>query len=272
MNRLDDSPLGHANAVPDEYAPQVLFPVARAAARSALSHAPVCHGQDIWNAYEISWLGTNGRPHARLGELRFDAGSPNIIESKSLKLYLNSLNNVRFASATAVCDVIRQDLSAASGAPVAVVLHPLAAHPLPLADAFAGWCIDDDIAIDQFELDASLLRDSAREGAPLCATVYTNLMRSCCPVTGQPDWASVMLRYQGRWIDHAALLRYLVSYRNNAEFHELCVERIFADVEHYCKPDKLTVFARYTRRGGLDINPFRSNFEAPPDNVRQPRQ
>lgn len=275
MATLDDAPLGRTSAVPADYAPELLFAVPRADGRAGLGLSGVLpfHGEDVWNAYEISWLGPGGRPEVRLGELRFACTSPNIVESKSLKLYLNSLNNTRFDDEAAIRRTLEKDLAAVSGAPVRVTLWPLDAGALPLVSALEGWNIDDAATtVERFDVDASLLDGAAGAGPELCATFTTDLFRSCCPVTGQPDWASVAIRYEGRWIDPAALLRYLVSFRNNAEFHEQCVERLFCDIKTRCGPRKLTVHARYTRRGGLDINPFRSDFEPVPANRRLARQ
>jgi len=271
---IKDSPLGSGSEYVSDYAPQLLYPVPRSETRAVLGlgDALPFTGEDLWNAYEVSWLGPHGLPVVRMGTLTFDATSPNIIESKSLKLYLNSLNNTRFESEEQAIEAIRRDLAAASGAPVRVRLAPPSTCVGQAASAFEGWCIDDDSTqIDTYEVSPRLLHGAAR-GPDLCATVYSDLLRSCCPVTGQPDWASVMIRYEGPWIDHRALLRYLVSFRNHAEFHEHCVERIFVDLKTHCGARKLSVYARYTRRGGLDINPFRSDFEKPPHNWRHERQ
>ena len=217
-------------------------------------------------------MNPSGLPSARLATLRFNCASPYLVESKSLKLYLNSLNNTVFQGDAHVQDVIEQDLSAASGAPVTVDLLPPALSCATSTPAWDGWCIDDATAeIDAYELDPTLLsvdQSAERVGA----TVYTNLFRSLCPVTGQPDWASVLVRYKGPWIEHRSLLRYLVSFRNHPGFHENCVERIFNDLRTHCGTTGLSVYARFTRRGGLDINPFRSDFESSPPNIRHERQ
>jgi 7-cyano-7-deazaguanine reductase len=270
----ESSPLGRSHGYVASYDPGLLFPVARATSRRKIgvgSDLPF-HGEDLWNAYELSWLSTGGLPVVRVATLRFAAHSPNLIESKSLKLYLNSLNNSTFESDAHVRDVIMQDLERASGASVAVDFSAPSLSSDWQATSMEAWCIDDDrVSIDTYEVNPEFLKDSAN-GDVVGATVYSNLLRSVCPVTGQPDWGTVQIRYQGIWIEHRALLRYIVSFRNHADFHEHCVERMFMDIKRYCEPVKLSVYARYTRRGGLDINPFRSDYEAPPANVRHERQ
>jgi len=271
---IDDAPLGDQTAYPQTYDPGLLFPIERAQSRAPLEigDALPFHGEDIWNAYEVSWLGPGGLPVVRIGTIWFDAHSPNIIESKSLKLYLNSLNNTRFDSEKHATAAIRADLSAASGAPVRVALHALGSSVPNVTAVLPGRCIDDaTTAVDTYSVEPAFLQN-ATSGKPVFETVYSDLLRSCCPVTGQPDWASIVIRYRGPAIDHQALLRYVVSFRNHADFHEHCVERIFMDIKRYCEPTALSVWARYTRRGGLDINPFRSDAEPPVDNVRHERQ
>ena len=199
--------------------------------------------------------------------------SPNIIESNSLKLYLNSFGARRHESVEAIRSILREDLGRVSGTDVEVRIDELSsADPHPPGN-LPGDCIDDiPLEISTYDLDPSLLSDSAEPGRPVSETLYSHLFKSNCPVTGQPDWASIMIRYRGGKIRADRLLSYLVSYRNHAEFHEQCVERVFADIQRHCQPEALTVYARYTRRGGLDINPFRSDFEEAPDNVRLLRQ
>ncbi len=271
---LGDSPLGNRTDYVAEYDPGLLFGVARAKNRETLSLVGKLpfSGNDLWNAYELSWLGPTGMPVVYVGTLLFDADSTNIIESKSLKLYLNSLNNHRFATQAHAIDTIEKDLGAVSGARVRVKLNTGAAPVASAETPSPGLCIDDpNTPIEDYELKPELLSGAAN-GDPVSATLYSDLLRSCCPVTGQPDWGRVLVSYQGPGIDHHALLRYIVSFRNHAEFHEHCVERMFVDILNYCAPTRLTVYARYTRRGGLDINPFRSNFEPAPPNVRHERQ
>lgn len=256
------------------YDPSLLYPIARAIARNGLGlRSPLpFYGEDVWNAYEVSWLMPTGVPCVRVATIRFSAESPSIIESKSLKLYLNSINNHVFQSDAHAADVITTDLSSACGAAVSVDLVSPSLSTGPDTPAWDAWCIDDQtVRIDDYEVNPGLLAADAN-GEMVGATVYSNLLRSLCPVTGQPDWASILIRYNGPWIEHRALLRYLVSFRNHADYHENCVERIFCDIRERCHTIRLSVYARYTRRGGLDINPFRSDFESAPSNIRVERQ
>ena len=230
-------------------------------------------GEDIWNAYELSWLDTGGKPMVATGEFRIPANSPNIIESKSLKLYLNSLNGARYESLDSVRSTIAADLGGVCGTEAKVRLHSSTSAGAPAQGEPIGHCIDTEVLeLPVYELDPGLLQESVESRSPVSETLHSNLLKTNCPVTGQPDWATVMIRYRGPRIRRSALLAYLVSYRNHAEFHEQCVERMFVDIERYCRPSVLSVYARYLRRGGLDINPFRSNFETPPPNVRLLRQ
>jgi 7-cyano-7-deazaguanine reductase len=254
MSSPQDSLLGRDVAYPTRYAPDLLFPIPRSAARAELGIGAALPsiGHDRWHAYELSWLDLRGKPQVGTATFTVPCTSPRLIESKSLKLYMNSLNAHRFDDAAAVLRNLAQDLSAVAGAEVTVM------PGLPPIDADAtGQDIDaQDIAIDRYgPPDASLLRAG---GDVVEETLSSRLLKSNCPVTGQPDWASVHLRYRGPRIDRAGLLRYLVSFRDHAEFHEQCVERIFSDVLARCAPQALAVEARYTRRGGLDINPWRA--------------
>ena len=258
-----------------EYAPHLLEAIPRQAGRKSLGltgELPFA-GEDIWNAYELSWLDTGGRPLAATGEFRIPANTPNIIESKSLKLYLHSLNGCRYESLEAVRNTMAADLERVCGAEAQVRLHSSSSPGAPAQGEPIGQCIDNaDLRNPKYDLDPRLLRDSVDSRSRVAETLHSNLLKTNCPVTGQPDWATVMIRYRGPRIRRGALLAYLVSYRNHAEFHEQCVERMFMDIERYCRPAALSVYARYLRRGGLDINPFRSNFETPPPNVRLLRQ
>lgn len=272
---LEHSPLGRPSAAPDRYDPGLLCPVARAPQRAALglSERLPFHGVDLWNAYELSWLDARGKPRVMLAELRVPADSPNLIESKSLKLYLNGLAQARFDSAEALRAALVGDLSTAAGAGVSVVLVPLAAAEAAGLRALPGQCLDElGIAIDHYgpPRPEFLVADAE----PVVEeSLVSHLFRSNCPVTGQPDWASVQIAYAGPRIDRAGLLRYLVGYRQQREFHEQCVERIFVDVLARCAPQRLSVYARFTRRGGLDINPWRSNGHGgEPENLRVARQ
>lgn len=260
---------------PAEYSPDLLQSIPRSEGRDRLGIAGALpfDGEDIWNAYELSWLDTDGKPMVATGEFRIPADSPNIIESKSLKLYLNSLNGCPYESLDTVRSTIAADLGRVCGAEVQVQLHTSASAGAPAQGEPVGHCIDtEELEKPAYDLDPDLLRDSADSRSRVAETLHSNLLKTNCPVTGQPDWATVMIRYRGSRIRRGALLAYLVSFRNHAEFHEQCVERMFMDIERYCQPTALSVYARYLRRGGLDINPFRSNFETPPPNVRLLRQ
>lgn len=274
-DRIADLPLGKVVDYRDEYDPALLCPFPRAGKRAEIGLAgelPFA-GYDLWNAYELSWLAPGGKPVVAMAEFRFPCTSPFIVESKSFKLYLNSLNQTCFADRTEVASNIERDLSIACGAAVGVRLLPLAAFTDAVIDGLPGRCLDDlEVSIDRYALDPSLLDGSADSGQIVEETLHSHLLKSNCLVTRQPDWASVLVRYRGPRIDPAALLRYLVSYRQHSEFHEQCVERIFTDLLRCCRPEQLTVYARYTRRGGLDINPFRSNFETELPNWRLARQ
>ncbi|RQS27436.1 NADPH-dependent 7-cyano-7-deazaguanine reductase QueF [Burkholderia sp. Bp8992] len=273
----EQSPLGKATVYAAQYDASLLFPIPRAGAREQLgiTSALPFFGTDIWNAYELSWLNARGKPQVAVATFYVPAESPNIVESKSFKLYLGSFAQSKFDSIDAVRDVLKRDVSAACGSSVSVQL--VSAHDFGKLemDELDGLSLDRlDLDTDIYEPDPSLL--SAADGeneAPVEETLVSDLLRSNCPVTGQPDWGSVQIHYVGPQIDHAGLLRYIISFRNHTGFHEQCVERIFLDILHACKPVKLAVYARYTRRGGLDINPFRTNYNQPmPDNARTARQ
>jgi 7-cyano-7-deazaguanine reductase len=268
-------PLGKPTVYRDEYDAGLLCPFPREPKRIELGLAGALPfaGFDLWNAYELSWLTLKGKPVVAMAEFRFPCTSRFLIESKSFKLYLNSLNQTRFADLAAVADVLARDLAKACGAPVNVSLQPLAACSGSTLADLPGHCLDEiDVAIDRYTLAPELLAAAADSAVITEETLHSHLLKSNCLVTRQPDWASVLIRYRGPRINHEALLRYLVSYRQHSEFHEQCVERIFTDLLRQCCPEKLTVYARYTRRGGLDINPFRSNFELELPNWRLVRQ
>ena len=276
------SPLGKTTAYASQYAPELLFPIPRKGKRDELGLAAGALpfvGEDLWNAYELSWLNPRGKPVVAVATFRVPADSPRLIESKSLKLYLNSLNQTAFADAEAVADTLARDLSAAAGAPVRVDLAPLGGQP-PAEIAYPKGVLLDELDIDcrDYLPAPAWLVAAPDPEPPVEETLYSHLLKSNCLVTGQPDWAMVVIRYRGRPIDRAGLLRYLVSFRNHNEFHEQCVERIFCDLWRHCRPEALAVHARYTRRGGLDINPFRSSGRAgvpdypAPGNQREVRQ
>jgi len=271
---LAHAPLGHNVPYPSRYNPHLLFSIPRARNRSALglgASLPFV-GADIWNAYELSWLDAKGKPRVAIATFTVPADTPNILESKSFKLYLNSYNQTRLTDVETVHNRLVADLSAAAGGPIAVdLILPERFAGLSMAE-LEGTCIDDlDVEIDTYQPDPALLRCAM--GEPVSEILCSRLLKSNCPVTQQPDWACVQIRYRGAPLDRAALLRYLVSFRQHAGFHEECVERIYMDILHACHPQELTVYARYTRRGGLDINPWRSNCNnAPTANTRTARQ
>ena len=253
------SPLGKPVAYRDTYAPELLFPIERQLKRDEIGvrgDALPFVGEDLWNAYELSWLNARGKPVVALARFRVPADTPRLIESKSLKLYLNAFNQSRFADAGTVRETIARDLSAAAGGAVAVELMPLGERPLRQIGYPQGVCLDDlDIDIDTYQPAPALL---AARGEIVSETLYSHLLKSNCLVTGQPDWGMVVVRYTGPAIEREGLLRYIVSFREHNEFHEQCVERVFCDIMARCHPQALAVWARYTRRGGLDINPFRA--------------
>jgi 7-cyano-7-deazaguanine reductase len=255
------------------YDPGQLHPIPRAAGRTAAGitlPASFGHGEDIWNIYELSWLTESGRPVVAMAEVRVPWNSDCLIESKSLKLYCNSLNMTSFAGPKQVRETMVRDLSAAAGGRVGVTLtEPVRFSETVVAEP-KGTCLDDlDIDGFTYDTDPDLLASGPETVREI---LFTRLFRSCCPVTGQPDWATVRISYAGPEISQEGLLRYLVSYRGHQGFHEACVERIHADISSRCRPDELEVFARFTRRGGIDINPVRSTHPGPWPNIRDPRQ
>jgi 7-cyano-7-deazaguanine reductase len=265
MPSVEHSPLGQATVYADRYDASLLFPIPRAAKRAELGIAGELpfHGEDLWNAYELSWLDPRGKPRVAVAEFRVPAGSPNIVESKSFKLYLNGFAQERMADEAALAAILVRDLSAAAGAPVHTRLRsPEALAGTTIAEP-EGWLVDRlDLDIDDYGPPRPDYLSADPAIATVGETLVSHLLRSNCPVTSQPDWGSVQIAYRGAPIDRAGLLRYLVSFRNHSEFHEQCVERIFMDVRRQCAPERLSVYARYTRRGGLDINPFRSSDPA----------
>jgi len=273
MNKPQASPLGRATEYPDRYDASLLFPIRRADQRTELGIADAAPftGTDLWTAYEISWLDARGKPQLAIGTFRVPANSPAIVESKSLKLYLGSYAQEPFVSGEALAHRIAADLTRACGVGVEVAITPSAGFDRLAISELPGESLDAiEIVVDTYVPAKVLL---AAANPPVEETLRSALFRSNCPVTGQPDYADVMVRYRGPRIDRAALLRYLVSYRRHAAFHETCVERIFVDLLERCRPQMLTVYARFLRRGGIDINPFRSNFEsAPASSARTPRQ
>ncbi len=285
MNSPEQSQLGKASAYADEYDASLLFPIARAGKREEIgvgTQAPF-FGADMWTAYELSWLNLRGKPQVALAQVVVPCETPNIIESKSLKLYLNSFNNSRFTDASGVLALLRRDLSEAAwrGAVLQAAAPPSIGVKLLLPDLFDREPLQelDGLNLDRLDVECSRytpapdLLNADTDETPVSEVLTSHLLKSNCLVTGQPDWGSVQISYTGSPIDQEGLLQYLVSFRNHNEFHEQCVERIFMDIWRRCKPAKLAVYARYTRRGGLDINPFRTSYpQALPAAVRTARQ
>lgn len=270
------SPLGKAATYQSDYDPSLLFPIARQPKRDelGLSGTLPFFGIDIWNAYELSWLNMRGKPQIAIATITVPADSPNIVESKSFKLYLNSFNQVRLAGSEALLELLRADLSNAFGSPVQVSLTAADQFGKLRMGELEGLLLDRlDIEVEQYTPNPALLK-AEHEESPVEETLVSHLLKSNCLVTGQPDWGSVQIHYVGAPIDQEGLLQYLIGFRNHNEFHEQCVERIFMDILRHCNPHKLAVYARYTRRGGLDINPWRSNFSSGkrPPNLRGARQ
>jgi 7-cyano-7-deazaguanine reductase len=270
---VNDAPLGRKIGHAPHYHPGHLFPISRKEGRKSLdieARLPF-YGVDIWNAYEVSWLDSRGKPEIGMLEIRFPCHTEKLIESKSLKLYLNSFNQTRFFSAEAVVSFIKSDLSEASGGRVSVLLIAASEfHRKSISSLPKAVCIDEvPIEIDRYQVTPDFL---AARGSRVEERLFSRLLRTKCPVTGQPDWADLFIAYSGPQIDPQGLLRYVVSFREHAGFHENCVEQIYMDILRRCKPEKLSVYARFTRRGGIDINPFRASFHGIPDNMRCARQ
>lgn len=275
---LDNLKLGQTQTnYKADYDPQLLQAVPRALNRQQLGieqHLPFTIGADLWTAFEISWLNPNGLPQVAIADIQIDANSVNLVESKSFKLYLNSLNQSIFTDMLAVQNIIEQDLSHCVQGKVKVRLISVENFSTQKIVNLQGECIDQQqIKIDQYQFDANLLADCVdRRQNKVEEYLVSHLLKSNCLITQQPDWGSVQIHYVGSPINREKLLRYIVSFRQHNEFHEQCVERIYQDLIRFARPEKLTVYARYTRRGGLDINPFRSNFEEIPLNLRLVRQ
>jgi 7-cyano-7-deazaguanine reductase len=264
MTRLAQSPLGKPVAYPERYDPALLFALPRAPRREALGLGTTLpfSGADLWTAYELSWLDPRGKPEVAIGLLTVPAESPNLVESKSLKLYFNAFSQTPFESTPVVERTIADDLGRAFGAAVGVELIAARDFARVRTGELEGEVIDDlAVEVQAYTPSPELL---AAGGGAVDESLVSHLFKSNCPVTGQPDWGSVQIRYRGPRIDRPGLLRYLVSFRRHAEFHEHCVERMFVDIRRRCRPERLTVYARFTRRGGIDINPFRSDWEPPP--------
>ncbi len=270
---MTELPLGKATPYPDQYAPDTLRRIDRSVSREriGLGQALPFSGVDIWNAWELTWLSDDGQPRTATAEIRIPADSPNIVESKSMKLYLGSFAMSRYASSGEVRDLVESDLGSCVGAAVSVRIDALDGPLAHSVQRLPGESLDRQrVSCGERAVEPGLL--AADPDNVVSEDLYTDALRSLCPVTGQPDLASVLFSYEGPRIDRASLLRYVVSYRRHQDFHENCVERMFVDLLDRCGTDKLTVYARYQRRGGIDINPFRSNFEKTARNLRLWRQ
>ncbi len=269
---MHDIPLGQETTYRFDYDASLLAPIPRLQGRQDLNIQPeLFKGADIWNAYEISWLNENGLPKVRVACLIIPCQSPCIVESKSLKLYFNGFNQTVFVDDDAVIDVIRADISACVGTEITVQLFSVEQAVEFAIQSPSGFCLDYlPVECSVYDTEPALLQTG--DGANNTDRVYSHLLRSLCPVTGQPDWATVSIEYRGCSLDRGSLLQYSVSFRNHPDFHELCVERIFSDLMRRFSPQELTVYARYLRRGGIDISPMRSTHLALIDNQRGLRQ
>ncbi len=277
MNRvLNASPLGKTSEYKAEYDPSLLFPIERQEKRRELGidqgQLPF-FGRDLWYGYELSWLTLQGKPVVRIAQFELPCDSPCLIESKSFKLYLNSFNQSRFASAELVAEQLTADLSVVAKAPVKVDLFTIDEFAARSFDVAPGVSIDGlDVEVDCFQYDPSLLAKDRPNVNVVSETLHTHLLKSNCPVTGQPDWGTLVVSYRGEPIDQTALLKYICSFRDHQEFHEQCVERVFVDLQKYYRLEELTVYAQYLRRGGLDINPLRSSAKVASAPLRFIRQ
>ena len=270
---LSHSPLGKITQFQQDYNPEILYPISRHEKRQEIGIVEDLpfNGVDVWNSYEISWLDNKGKPHVALGQFLFNSSSEFIVESKSLKLYLNSLNQHKFSHMKDIEATIKQDLSDTTKSDVNVSLREIKDFGTINLFSTIGQCIDNlDVEIIEYEYSPSILQSDNSQivNENLCS----HLLKSNCLVTNQPDWGTINIKYTGPKINHESLLRYIVSYRTHNEFHEQCVERIFMDIMKSCQPVILTVLANYTRRGGLDINPYRTTEKEIPSFIRTIRQ
>ncbi len=267
-----NSPLGQPTVYSDSYDPSLLFPISRQQARDKIKlPTPLpFQGVDIWTGYELSWLNAHGKPVVACAEFRIPYDTPCIVESKSFKLYLNSFNQTSFHSLEQVQDILAKDLSEAVQGEVEVILYTEQSRQITFLHDLPGICLDTlDIETSTYRVQPDFLTTSS---CMTEETLHSHLLKSNCLATGQPDWGSLFIRYRGRKINHEGLLKYIISFRTHSGFAEHCVEQIYYDLMQRCQPSCLTVYSRYTRRGGLDINPFRSNFESAPQNLRLIRQ
>ena len=291
MNQPEQSQLGKSSAYVDIYDASLLFPIPRADKRRdiGIAGSPNFFGADLWTAFELSWLNLRGKPQVAIAHITVPCDSVNIVESKSFKLYLNSFNNTKFADATAVAACMKADLNAAVWQTAGAALGDTQKSPVQSSvgvkilspEMFDREPVHelDGLNLDRLDIECTRftpapdLLTAEFDEAPVSEVFTSNLLKSNCLVTGQPDWGSLRISYEGPQIEQAGLLQYIISFRNHNEFHEQCVERIFMDIWTRCKPIKLSVYARYTRRGGLDINPFRTSYpQAIPPNIRTARQ
>ncbi len=271
--------LGEETVYPTGYAPELLCSIPRSQGRKALGiettdvkGSPSFYGFDLWTAYELSWLDHKGKPVVAVADITIPCDSESLVESKSLKLYLNSLNQITFASFQDVASLLEKDISHCVNGSISVAIHTMEGFRHRGLSSFPGICLDNlGVKVDTYEPDPTLLSLDHEEGM-VTESFYSHLLKTNCPVTGQPDWASILVRYTGLPIVPEGLLKYIVSYRNHQDFHEQCVERIFSEINELCQPDELEVYARYTRRGGLDINPYRSSKNSEPPSLRLSRQ
>lgn len=258
---VENSELGKKSPYEDQYNPEKLFPIPRHLRRDELGLGATLpfFGYDIWNHFEVSWLNPKGKPIVAIAEIIYSADSSHIIESKSMKLYFNSLNNTVFESLSLVEKTVTEDLSARLNAStVRVTITPLQDFKPQLLHArLPGQSIDElDVTCTRYHTDESSLFTESDQLVE--ETLCSDLLKSNCLVTNQPDWCSVQIQYKGKKINQEGLLKYLVSFRNDNEFHEQCIEKIFIHLLNRCSPEMLTVYGRSTRRGGIDINAFRS--------------
>jgi len=269
---MNTNPLGQVTEYPQEYAPEVLCPIPRSDSRTPLgiSNDLPFHGVDIWNAWDLTWLDERGQPVVATATLSFDATSSNIVESKSLKLYLGSLTMTRYSTHAELVKTLTDDLEKTSQGAVDVAIHHRTDSDAAAFADLPGHCVDQLTMLRRTDqVDRGLLSTCSEVASE---TLHSNLLRSLCPVTAQPDIGSVMIHYRGPKIEPSSFLDYVVSFRQHQDFHEACVERMFLDIKSQCQPEELTVYARYNRRGGIDINPFRTDFDDQPKNSRLWRQ
>lgn len=268
MDHLHHSPLGQSSAYASTYDPSLLFPIPRSLGREnlELGNPLPFQGVDLWTAYELSWLTPSGKPVVRVASFSFPCTSLNIVESKSFKLYLNSLNQTIFPDESTLLETLHRDLSAAIQAEVSVkILNLDIFNSQPLVQEAYENLDELEVSTNTYEPCFEFLKhaNNTHTTQKLC----THLLKSNCPVTNQPDWATLYIHYTGKTLCKESFLKYIISFREHNEFHEHCVERIYNDLLKKCAPEKLTVYARYSRRGGLDINPFRTNYENNPENL-----